>query len=79
MESMVNKITVNLDVETIDIPTMESLSIDKYRDYVKDGGLFMVDHHHILRSSSATYPIASSKAQLEVYISELEQIKSQLL
>jgi hypothetical protein len=79
MESMIDKITVNQDVESIDIPTMEDLTIDEYRAYVKDGGLFMVDHHNILRSSSATYPIASSKEQLEVYISELEQIKSQLL
>jgi hypothetical protein len=75
---MTDKIKLNIDTESIDIPTMEKLSIPEYRDYVKDGGFFMVDHHHILRSSVASYPIASSKAQLEVYISELEQIKSQL-
>ena len=75
---MMDKITVNTDVESIDVHTMESLSLEEYREYIKNEGLFMVDHHDILRSSGTGYPIALSKAQLEVYISELEQIKDQL-
>ncbi len=75
---MVDKFTVKQDVEAIDILTMESLSLEEYREYLKSEGLFMVDHHDILKSSGAGYPIALSKVQLEVYISELEKIKHQL-
>ncbi len=75
---MIDKFTVNQDVEAIDIQTMESLSIDQYREYIQSEGLFMVDHHDILRSSGAGYPIALSKEQLEVYIAELQAIKNKL-
>lgn len=75
---MIKKFTVKQDVESINIATMERLSIEEYRKYLEDEGLFMVDHHDILRSSCAGYPIALSKEQLDIYISELQNIRSKL-
>jgi hypothetical protein len=46
----------------VDIPTMASMSIDDYKVYLRDGnGLVSVDHHDVLRSGIAEYPIAANK------------------
>lgn len=78
MSAAIEKFTVKLDVESIDIPTMDSLSPQEYREYLKNEGLFLVDHHDILRSSGASYPLATSKEQLEILISELSKLKHKL-
>ncbi|MGL6464995.1 hypothetical protein [Aeromonas hydrophila] len=75
---MVKKYITKQDVEAIDVHTMEKLSPQEYRQYILSEGLFMVDHHDILRSSCAGYPIAVSKEQLDIYKEELEKIKHRL-
>lgn len=72
-------ITTNVDVQLIDIPTMFALSDDDYRDYVHREGLMYVDHHDVLRSSPAAYPIAVTQEQLDILIEELGRLRDKLL
>ncbi len=64
-------------VEAVDIPTMRDMSIDEYKEYVEFGIVF-VDHHEILRSAPAEYPIACTKTQLSAFIDYLNSIKDKL-
>ncbi|GAB5993612.1 hypothetical protein AE1304_30710 [Aeromonas enteropelogenes] len=64
---------INQLVEAVDVHTLESFSPDDYRNYLKSEGLFMVNHHDILVSSCAGYPIALS--HLDIYIEELKNIR----
>lgn len=66
------------NVMAIDIATMESLSIGEYSDYLREEGLFYLDHHEVFRSSGAGFPIATSKKQLETLIKYLESIKHRM-
>jgi len=66
-----------VEVEAIDIPTMSEMSIDEYKEYV-EFGLTYIDHHEILRSAPAGYPIACTKAQLSAFIDYLNSIKDKL-
>ena len=73
------KITVeNQNISSIDIPTMESLSSQDYREFIRNEGLFFVDHHDLLKSSVAHHPLATSNEQLEILISELNLLKGKL-
>lgn len=60
-------------VKAIDIPTMTELTPGQYREYVENG-LTYVDHHGVLRSVPAGYPLATSRAQVEVLIRYLTSI-----
>ncbi|MFQ2222062.1 MULTISPECIES: hypothetical protein [Aeromonas] len=66
---------INQLVEAVDVHTLERFSADDYRNYLKSEGLFMVNHHDILVSSCAGYPIALSKKHLDIYIEELKNIR----
>jgi predicted nucleic-acid-binding protein len=66
------------EIEAVDIPTMHSMSIEEYGEYIKDR-LFFVDHHDILRSGIADYPIATSKEQFDVLIKHLSGYRDRLL
>lgn len=66
------KMTVT--VEAVNIPTMHEMSIREYEAYLR-GGLLFVDHHGILRSAPAEYPLATSKEQLRSLIRYLEEIE----
>ena len=79
MNSKLKTITTNVDVESIDIPTMLALSDDDYRDFVHRAGLVFVDHHDVLRSSPAGYPIAVTQEQLDILIKELGRLRDKLL
>lgn len=62
------------EVIAADIVTMGDMSISDYEEYLRDGLLY-VDHHDILRSQPAGYPIAVTKAQFKAllrYLKELE-------
>lgn len=61
------------DVVAIDIQTMANMSIDEYNEYLRFG-LLTVDHHDILRSEPAGYPIATSKEQFNALLSYLNEI-----
>jgi len=65
------KLKANLEIEAVDIPTMAGMSLPEYKSYL-DGGLLFVDHHGVLRSGPAEYPLATSKEQLDAL---LEYIK----
>jgi hypothetical protein len=67
-------ITVKGEVEAVDIPTMREMSIHEYETYLR-GGLLFVDHHDILRSAPAEYPLATTKQQLRALIRYLEEIE----
>jgi hypothetical protein len=68
-----------VEIEAADIRTMKAMSIDDYEAYIRDGnGLVWVDHHDVLRSGIAEYPIAANKAQLRAFISYLGELESKL-
>ena len=63
------------EVQAIDIPGMQSMTPQEYRSHLKQFGLFYFDHHDVLRSSVAGYPLATSKEQLEILVEVLESLK----
>lgn len=65
------------DIEAVDVQTMAGMSKNQYREYL-DGGLLFIDHHEILRSQPAGYPIATTKAQLAELIAFLNSIESKM-
>ncbi|WP_422413979.1 MULTISPECIES: hypothetical protein [unclassified Endozoicomonas] len=78
MNDILKKHKTNIEVEAIDINTMEALTPEEYKLYLESEGLFMVDHHEILRSSCAGYPIAATKEQVDILIEELSKIRHKL-
>lgn len=70
-------IKANPEIEVVDIPTMASMPINDYTEYIEDG-LFFVDHHDILRALPGAYPIACDQKQLQALIDYLEEIKSRM-
>jgi hypothetical protein len=53
------------------------MSPKDYEDYLADG-LLEVDHHSVLRSTAAGYPLATSKKQLRVLIDRLKALEPNL-
>ncbi len=70
-------ITKNMNVTAVDIQTMSSMSDDEYREYLQSG-LFFKDHHDVLRSEPAGYPIASTREQLDMLVRHLEALRSEI-
>lgn len=66
-----------VEIEAVDIPTMYKMSDAEYEQYVKNELLF-VDHHDVLRSKIAQYPLAVTKRQLQIPISHLQILESQV-
>ena len=71
------KVTVE-EVECFDIPTMYEMSEDEYRESI-DYGLVFVDHHEVLRSHVAGYPIATTREQLDIFIEELQKLRQKMV
>lgn len=69
--------TVNQNVTAVDIQTMGDMSIDDYKKYLATG-LFSVDHHDILRSEPAGYPIAVTKEQFKALLNFLKSLESRV-
>lgn len=65
------------EVECFDIPTMYQMSDEEYRGSV-DYGLVYVDHHDVLRSHVAHYPIATTQEQLDIFIEELQKLRRKM-
>jgi hypothetical protein len=69
--------TTKQDVTAVDIPTMGQMALSEYNEYLRTG-LLMVDHHDILRSEPAGYPLAANKAQLKALIAYLKELEPRL-
>jgi hypothetical protein len=67
-----------VEVESIDIPTMYEMSEHNYREFLRHDGLTFVDHHGVLRSTPAEYPIATTQEQLDILIDELRRRRNKL-
>lgn len=65
--------TKNQEVTAVDIQTMRDMSLDEYKSYLRHG-LISVDHHDVLRSEAAGYPLATNKEQLNALIAYLNEI-----
>ena len=66
--------TQKQDVTAIDIQTMAEMQIGDYKQYL-ESGLLTVDHHDILRSEPAGYPIAVTKEQFKALLGYLKSIE----
>jgi len=62
------------DVTAVDIVTMTKMSPADYKQYLAHG-LIYVDHHDILRSMAAGYPLAVTKAQFAALMSYLRELE----
>jgi len=78
MNTVPKQFTHNIEITSIDIPTMRDLSDEDYREYVSKHGLMYVDHHEVLRSSVADYPLATSREQFDILIDELSKLRSRM-
>jgi hypothetical protein len=78
MSSVLKKIKVNREIEAVDIPTMNEMSDDEYRNFIQSDELIFIDHHNVLRSSIADYPIATTREQLDIFIEELQRQRGKL-
>jgi hypothetical protein len=67
-----------IEIEAVDIPTMARMSDDEYQKFLETHGLFWIDHHHILRSTPAEYPLATRRSQLDMLITVLQQCRDRL-
>jgi hypothetical protein len=66
-------LTVKTDVVAVDIPNLAAMPLTEYEEYIRNGLLF-VDHHDVLRSEPAGYPLAVTQAQVKALIIYLEEI-----
>ena len=69
------KYTAEIDVA--DIPSMHGMSSVEYREYLENELLF-VDHHDVLRSAVAQYPLAVTNEQIKILITYLQSIESKV-
>ena len=67
-----------IEIEATDIPTMRQMSNSEYWDFVKRGELFFIDHHDVVRSTPAEYPLATSRQQLEMLIEALKKFRDRM-
>lgn len=77
---MYKKYPHKIEIEAADIMSMSTMSPDEYEIYLRsDGdGLVWVDHHDVLRSGIAGYPIATNKSQLRAYIAYLQELEERV-
>ena len=79
MTSHPKKITTTAEIEAVDIPTMTQLSDAEYRTFIREDGLVFVDHHDVLRSSAAGYPLATTLEQFDILVEELQKLRSKMV
>lgn len=70
-------VTIDADVNAVDIPSMYKMPASEYTAYV-DGGLFFLDHHEVLRAVLGEYPIATTVDQVELLIGYLNGIAERM-
>jgi hypothetical protein len=66
-----------IEIEAADIPTMYKMSADEYKLYIENE-LLIVDHHDVLRSQIAQYPLAVTREQLLILITYLQSLESRV-
>lgn len=71
------QIELEMNVDVIDIPTMEGLDQASYASYVEEA-LMWVDHHDILRTVHGEYPIATNRKQIDVLIGFLQSARARM-
>lgn len=70
---MKHAITIDIGVDVVDIPTMESMPVSEYPEYIENS-LFWGDHHDVLRATHGDYCIATSSEQVEQLINHLKVV-----
>jgi hypothetical protein len=65
--------TLRQEVTAADIDTMAKMSIEDYREYIRHN-LIYLDHHEILRSMAAGYPLAVTKEQAKTLVDYLAEL-----
>ncbi len=76
----VPKIKFKMDeIECVDIPTMYAMSDSEYRAFLRNDSLMFVDHHDVLRSYVADYPLATTLEQLDILIEELHKLRQKMV
>ena len=70
---MEHTITIDIGVDVLDIPTMQSMDAREYSAYVSNS-LLWVDHHDVLRATHGDYSIATTSAQVELLIEHLKEV-----
>ena len=80
---MVTKIKFPMkEIECVDIPTMRGMSDAEYQEFLREGelgGLMYVDHHDVLRSYVADYPLASTLEQFDILIEYLQTLRRKMV
>lgn len=74
---MKHTITIDIGVDVVDIPTMESMSGPEYAGYI-ESSLFWVDHHDVLRVTHGEYSIATTSEQVEILINHLKGVAARM-
>ena len=62
----------------VDGITMYDMTDEEYRDHVKHGGLFDLDHQNCLRSTSHSFFIATTREQLDILVEELGKFRDKM-
>jgi len=73
------KYKCEIEIEAVDIPTMYRMSKHDYQQFLENGELFWIDHHDILRSTPAEYPLATTREQLDLLIQALEKCRERMI
>ncbi|MFH0287323.1 hypothetical protein ACGRSR_06680 [Vibrio owensii] len=69
------KTVVESKIEAYDIDTVAKMNPVEYENYLEE--LIYIDHHDIVRSGIAGYPLAVECWQIDCIIRKLETLKSQ--
>jgi len=69
--------TITQKVVAADIQSMGDMNENDYKEYIENY-LIELNHHNIIKSSAAGYPIACNKRQLELLIQYLTSLKNKL-
>ncbi len=70
------------EIECVDNPTMLGMSDNDYREFLRLGelgGLMYVDHHDVLRSYVADYPLATTREQFDILVEHLQTLRSKMV
>lgn len=67
----------SVEIDAADIPSMRQMSDSEYRRYVEQE-LLLVDHHDVLRSAVAQYPLAVTREQMKILISVLQGLTARV-
>jgi hypothetical protein len=68
------KVKKNVIVEAVDISSMAEMTEEEYEAYIR-GHLLFVDHHDVLRSAPAEYPLAVTKRQFQSLLNYLKELE----